>query len=65
MNEPKLAIGFDENGYIWSMEVYSRDPYTVYAQLREKSGGGWPSQILLIKDNEVIAHWNEGKDYEI
>ena len=58
-----LAIGFDpDQNFTWSIGTTETDPQKVSDILRD-SGGVYPAQILIVKNDNVIFHWNWGKDY--
>jgi hypothetical protein len=63
-----MAEGFDEL-FVGSVEIDNsdggavNDPEGVAEQVTTEFGGSRPEQVLLVENDVVVAHWNEGKDY--
>lgn len=58
-----LAIGFEPlQDFTWSIATTETDPQKV-ADLLKKCGGIYPTQILMINNDNVMCHWNLDKDY--
>jgi hypothetical protein len=59
-----LAIHISDDGelFVGSRETESVDPKKV-AKFLTREFGGEPSQILIVQNDEVIHHWNQGEDF--
>ena len=59
-----LVVALELNGnelVASSRHSINMEPQQIADLLREE--GIEPQQILMIRDNDVVKHWNEGEDY--
>lgn len=59
-----LAIGiYYEQGFTASVGVLAHDAVVVAGLLSLHNNNGLPDEILLVHNDEVVEHWNKGKEY--
>ena len=56
--------GLDGNPFTASIGTTAKDPKKLAKQLANHNENGIPDEILLVKNDLVIGHFNIGKEYD-